>query len=193
MATLKQRMWRKNNAGTYDTIHLETESSLVLRPSGRTVEQDLTDFLPEVQATDDVPETLHFGRLHTNNKRPYIGLSGDVPEGLVVQSDKPLCYDTVGDLPPFEDPKDATTLGGHPASDFVLDSELETELEKKADADHTHTAEKITGGTLGGKVNANVEASAEVGTAQVRDIYAGTSDIGVGAALATGVIYLVYE
>ena len=77
MATLKQRMWRKNNAGTYDTIHLETESSLVLRPSGRTVEQDLTDFLPEVQATDDVPETLHFGRLHTNNKRPFIGMSDE--------------------------------------------------------------------------------------------------------------------
>ena len=193
MATLKQRMWRKNNAGTYDTIHLETESSLVLRPSGRTVEQDLTDFLPEVQATDDVPETLHFGRLHTNNKRPYIGLSGDVPEGLVIQSDKPLCYEENGELPPYEDPKDAATLGGHPASDFVLDSELETELEKKADADHTHTAEKITAGTLGGQVNANAAAVANIGTAQVRDIYAGTSDIGVGAALATGVIYLVYE
>ena len=140
-----------------------------------------------------IPHLLHFGRLHTNNKRPYIGLSGDIPEGLVVQSDKPLCYEENGELPPYEDPKDAATLGGHPASDFVLDSELETELEKKADADHTHTAEKITGGTLGGKVNANVEASAEVGTAQVRDIYAGTTDIGAGSALASGVIYLVYE
>lgn len=140
-----------------------------------------------------IPHFLHFGRLHTNNKRPYIGLSGDVPEGLVVQSDHPLAYDEVGELPPYDDGSDADSLGGHPAEDFVLDSELETELEKKANADHTHTAEKITGGTLGGKVNANVEASAEVGTAQVRDIYAGTSDIGVGAALATGVIYLVYE
>ena len=74
-----------------------------------------------------------------------------------------------------------------------MDSELETELEKKADTDHTHTAEKITGGTLGGQVNANAAAVANIGTAQVRDIYAGTSDIGVGAALATGVIYLVYE
>ena len=72
MATLKQRMWRKNNAGTYDTIHLETESSLVLRPSGRTVEQDLTDFLPEVQATDDVPETLKRRKLIVGNTKAFI-------------------------------------------------------------------------------------------------------------------------
>lgn len=72
MATLKQRMWRKNNAGTYDTIHLETESSLVLRPSGRTVEQDLTDFLPEVQATDDVPETLKRRKLVIGENKAYL-------------------------------------------------------------------------------------------------------------------------
>lgn len=102
MATLKQRMWRKNNAGTYDTIHLETESSLVLRPSGRTVEQDLTDFLPEVQATDDVPETLHFGRLHTNNKRPYIGSSDETPKGIVMLTDAPLSYEETNEtsIPP---------------------------------------------------------------------------------------------
>lgn len=64
MATLKERYMRMNEAGGYDVIHRETESSLVLRPSGRTVEQDLADFLPEVQATDNVPESLLFGRDH---------------------------------------------------------------------------------------------------------------------------------
>ena len=125
MATLKQRMWRKNNAGTYDTIHLETESSLVLRPSGRTVEQDLTDFLPEVQATDDVPETLHFGRLHTNNKRPYIGTSDNIPARIVIESDNPLSYEIIDDeeIPPYE--SDADTLGGRPASDYVTNDKLE--------------------------------------------------------------------
>ena len=49
MATLKQRLHRKNSSGSYDTIHLETSSSLVLRPSGRTVEQDLEAYLPKVQ------------------------------------------------------------------------------------------------------------------------------------------------
>lgn len=58
MATLRQRLHRKNDAGTYDTVHLETESSLVMRPSGRTVEQDLADYLPVVQNNDNVPESL---------------------------------------------------------------------------------------------------------------------------------------
>ena len=39
MATLKQRLHRKNSGGTYDVIHLETSSDLVLRPDGTTAEQ----------------------------------------------------------------------------------------------------------------------------------------------------------
>lgn len=58
MATLKQRMHKKNSSGSYDTVHLETSSSLVLRPSGRTVEQDLADYLPKTQASDTPPSTL---------------------------------------------------------------------------------------------------------------------------------------
>ena len=63
MATLKQRLHRKNSSGGYDTVHMETQSSLVLRPSGRSVEQDLTDFLPEVQVSDNVPESLKHNKL----------------------------------------------------------------------------------------------------------------------------------
>ena len=58
MATLKQRLHRKNSSNTYDTVHLESSSDLILRPSGRTVEQDLADYLPEVQANDNVPQSL---------------------------------------------------------------------------------------------------------------------------------------
>ena len=36
-------------------------------------------------------------------------------------------------------------------------------------------------------------ANADPGTASLKNIYAGTSDIGAGASLATGTIYLVYE
>ena len=61
MATLKQRLHRKNSSNTYDTVHLESSSDLILRPSGRTVEQDLADYLPEVQANDNVPQSLLFG------------------------------------------------------------------------------------------------------------------------------------
>lgn len=63
MATLKQRLHRKNSSGSYDTVHLETSSSMVLRPNGNTVEDDLANYLPEVQDSDNVPESLHFGKL----------------------------------------------------------------------------------------------------------------------------------
>ena len=43
MATLKQRLHRKNGSA-YDIIHMETESNVVLRPSGNTVETDLTNY-----------------------------------------------------------------------------------------------------------------------------------------------------
>lgn len=62
MATLKQRLNRKNSSGTYDTVYLETSSEVVKRPSGTTVESDLTNYLPKVQDSDSVPESLVFGR-----------------------------------------------------------------------------------------------------------------------------------
>ena len=41
MATLKRRLYRKNSSGTYDTVHLETEASLVYMSNGNTVENQL--------------------------------------------------------------------------------------------------------------------------------------------------------
>jgi len=64
MATLKQRVHRMNSSGSYDTVHYETSSDLVLRPSGRTVEQDLTDYLPKVQNSDTAPSSLVPGGLN---------------------------------------------------------------------------------------------------------------------------------
>ena len=77
MATLKQRLHRKNSSNTYDTVHLESSSDLILRPSGRTVEQDLADYLPEVQANDNVPQSLTFGKLMiTPSGMMYTGQNG---------------------------------------------------------------------------------------------------------------------
>ena len=73
MATLKQRMHKKNSSGTYDTVHLETSSSLVLRPSGRTVEQDLADYLPKTQASDTPPSTLKSGQLISGPNKAFYG------------------------------------------------------------------------------------------------------------------------
>lgn len=90
---------------------------------------------------------------------------------------------------------------------------LNTTVSGKANTSHTHTksqitdfptsmtptahnqaASTITAGTLGGQVLANASATATLGTAQVRNIYAGTGDMTAGSsALATGVIYIVYE
>ena len=49
----------------------------------------------------------------------------------------------------------------------------------------------LTGGTMTGTLNASNPA---VGTQAVRNIYAGTADLTAGSsALATGLIYFVYE
>ena len=59
---------------------------------------------------------------------------------------------------------------------------------------HNQGAATITAGTLAGQVNANATAEANVETAQIRDIYAGTADLTAGSSnLTTGAIYLVYE
>lgn len=64
----------------------------------------------------------------------------------------------------------------------------------KASTTHTHAASNVTAGTLAGQVVANATAVATIGTAQVRNIYAGTTDLTAGtSALATGTIYIVYE
>lgn len=63
-----------------------------------------------------------------------------------------------------------------------------------APSSHNQAASTITAGTLGGQVKANATAVATIGTAQVRDIYAGTSDMTAGtSSLATGALYFVYE
>lgn len=63
-----------------------------------------------------------------------------------------------------------------------------------AAASHSQAASTITAGTLSGRVQANASAAGTLGNAQVRDIYAGTSDMTAGTSnLATGTIYLVYE
>ena len=49
-------------------------------------------------------------------------------------------------------------------------------------------------GTFSGVVKANATAGAAVGTAQLRNIKGGTTDLAAGSsALATGEIYLCYE
>ena len=60
-----------------------------------------------------------------------------------------------------------------------------------APASHTHPAGQITAGTLPtGVIAAN---GTDYSTSRLRNIMASTTDIGVGAALPSGSIYIVYE
>lgn len=67
---------------------------------------------------------------------------------------------------------DADTLGGHSASDFL----------------------QVSSNQATGKLIANATAVAALGDKQVRNIYAGTTDMVAGeSTLATGDIYIYYE
>ena len=69
-----------------------------------------------------------------------------------------------------------------------------TKWNNKADVSHTQAASTITAGTLGGQVVANATSVATLGTKQVRNIYAGTSEMTSGtSSLPAGDIYIQYE
>lgn len=58
---------------------------------------------------------------------------------------------------------------------------------------HSHAASTITAGTLAGKVVANSSAQEKLNQTQVRNITISTTDIGAGANLELGSLYIVYE
>lgn len=63
-----------------------------------------------------------------------------------------------------------------------------------AASSHNQSASTITAGTFAGRVQGNATAMSTLGNAQLRDIYAGTSDLTAGTStLATGTLYFVYE
>ena len=64
MATLKQRLHRKNADGSYDVVHLETSASLVKRANGSNVEESLT--------TIESWDLLKYEDAGTMNGIPYI-------------------------------------------------------------------------------------------------------------------------
>lgn len=98
MATLKQRMHKKNSSGSYDTVHLETSSSLVLRPSGRTVEQDLADYLPKTQASDTPPSTLKTGLMVTGESKLWVGIK-DLPTEVQLEMSNTTNIITITQIP----------------------------------------------------------------------------------------------
>ena len=131
MATLKQRLHRKNASGTYDTVHFESSSDLILRPSGRTVEQDLADYLPEVQANDNVPESLNkfvCGSTKAFAKRRALAFEGTVNTQI---------NDLRDDLE--RQIAEVAAGGDVDLSDYYTKSETNNLLDDKSDIGHTHS------------------------------------------------------
>ena len=106
------------------------------------------------------------------NTQPSVDVSG--------KADKPSSA-TSGNFASFDANKNPVD-SGKKASDFAASS-------------HNHSAADInSSSTFGAQVKANATAVQTLGTSQVRNIYAGTSDMTAGtSALTTGDIYLAYE
>ena len=61
-------------------------------------------------------------------------------------------------------------------------------------ASHNQAASTVTAGTLAGQVKANASAAATLGNSQIRNIYAGTTDMTAGVSdLPAGDIYFFFE
>jgi hypothetical protein len=89
--------------------------------------------------------------------------------------------------------QDLSSLNSHVSSTSNPHSVTYSQVGAAASS-HTHAASGVTAGTLGGQVVANATAAATTGTAQVRNIYVGTSDMTAGStALTTGNLYFMYE
>lgn len=149
-------------------------------------------------------------------QRATLGPDGKVPEGQLPEMDisKALAGAELKDQPVDNDGVVITDSAAENTTKRILWSRIKAALselyagkshthawgtitgkpETFQPAAHKHSAADVSAGTLGGQVQANASAAAALGTAQVRNIRAGTADLTAGSSsLATGEIYLVYE
>ena len=128
---------------------------------------------------------LNSGQLLVDGNDIYIGNSTSNPSQLALKIDIPE------EVVPYVHPSTiqcnaASASHTHAAGDITSGTFNASRIPSLA-------ASKITAGTLAGQVLANASAQSTVTTAQLRNIYAGTNDIGAGASLSSGCVYLVYE
>ena len=135
--------------------------------------------------------------LHSGNYTRYAVPKTRTVNGHALSSDINLTYSDVGAAPTSHGNHVPTTETANNAKFLRNDNTWQTVTPANigaAPSSHTHAASQVTEGTLGGKVCANATSAADVTQAQVRNIYAGTTDMTAGSsALATGTIYFVYE
>ncbi len=90
--------------------------------------------------------------------------------------------------------KNVPTSGNASSTEVVMGNDTRLTNSRTPTA-HNHSAADInSSSTLGAQVKANATSVQTLGTSQLRNIYAGTSDMTAGtSALTTGDIYVVYE
>lgn len=86
MATLKQRLHRKNSSGSYDIIYLETSASMVLMANGTTVET-------AVNSKADSNHT-HSGYASSSHSHSASSISGGTFTGTVYAGSSYESYST---------------------------------------------------------------------------------------------------
>lgn len=167
-----------------DSHNADTEAHADIRAAL----QELSDWVKDLLDCDD--ETLN----EMHEVVEYIKSNRSLIESITTS--KVSVKDIVNDLI-----TEATNKPLSAAQGVVLKALIDTMQgtisslsSEKADENHTQAASTITAGTFAGQVVANASAVATVGTAQVRNIRAGTADLTAGSSsLATGELYLVYE
>ena len=63
MATLKQRLHRKSESGSYDVVHLESDATVIKINSDDAETKTVADYLPKIQDTDDTPTDINPGQI----------------------------------------------------------------------------------------------------------------------------------
>lgn len=157
--------------------------------------------LGEYGLTTDTKELFIGGPEGVNIQIAVLDNGGQIPEEQLPEMDvsQTLAQAELKNTPADDDGVLVTDSAAGNATKRVLWSRIKAALKGYFDPlyaakSHTHAAADVSAGTLGGRVLANASAVTTLGTAQVRNIRAGTADLTAGSSsLATGEIYLVYE
>lgn len=228
MATVTYRKHRKLADGSYETVHCETSSGIVLRPDGTTVEAALSN---TVMQKGDNPGTSGKGSqiwrvINGDSRFPlnyctYVKLSsgngGEYSLNICTNGDRFFIQQTAdGEMPTSGNWKEFLPKSGGQLTGALTFANSTLNLV----GDDCYLGDQDVGGCVCikganaetglrfiGYSNAGtnntiryneghglyVQGTVEPGYATLKNIQGSTSDIGAGASLSTGYIYLVYE
>lgn len=128
-----------------------------------------------------------------SNPEILVNLGGGSAADVFTKNPRPGVY---GTLPVANGGTGNTSVDTVPTSEstkMVTSGGVHKALAEKANTSHTHAASGIKAGTFA-ETGVKAKSGTDYGTARVRNIYAGTTDMEAGVtALESGAIYFVYE